>query len=78
MAAADHGYKLAMTSILDANITSLISGMIMFGFGSGPVKGFAWTLVIGVFTSLFTAIFITQVLIGWWFKATKPKKLPIA
>ncbi|WP_454715206.1 protein translocase subunit SecD [Caulobacter segnis] len=78
MAAADHGYKLALTSILDANITSLISGMIMFGFGSGPVKGFAWTLVIGVFTSLFTAIFITQVLIGWWFKATKPKKLPIA
>ncbi|HWT51681.1 MAG TPA: protein translocase subunit SecD [Caulobacter sp.] len=78
MAAADHGYKLAMTSILDANITSLISGMIMFSFGSGPVKGFAWTLVIGVFTSLFTAIFITQVLIGWWFKATKPKKLPIA
>ncbi|USQ97788.1 protein translocase subunit SecD [Caulobacter sp. RL271] len=78
MAAADHGYKLALTSILDANITSLISGMIMFSFGSGPVKGFAWTLVIGVFTSLFTAIFITQVLIGWWFKATKPKKLPIA
>lgn len=78
MAAADHGYKLALTSILDANITSLISGLIMFSFGSGPVKGFAWTLVIGVFTSLFTAIFITQVLIGWWFKATKPKKLPIA
>ena len=78
MAAADHGYKLALTSILDANITSLISGLIMFSFGSGPVKGFAWTLVIGVFTSLFTAIFITQVLIGWWFKAAKPKKLPIA
>jgi len=78
MAAADHGYRLALTSILDANITSLISGLIMFSFGSGPVKGFAWTLVIGVFTSLFTAIFITQVLIGWWFKATKPKSLPIA
>ncbi|ADG09926.1 protein translocase subunit SecD [Caulobacter segnis] len=78
MAAADHGYKLALTSILDANITSLISGLIMFSFGSGPVKGFAWTLVIGVFTSLFTAIFITQVLIGWWFKTAKPKKLPIA
>ncbi|NQE60365.1 protein translocase subunit SecD [Caulobacter sp. RHG1] len=78
MAAADYGYKLALTSILDANITSLISGLIMFSFGSGPVKGFAWTLVIGVFTSLFTAIFITQVLIGWWFKTAKPKKLPIA
>ncbi|MFT4251234.1 MAG: protein translocase subunit SecD [Caulobacter sp.] len=78
MSAADTGYRLALVSILDANITSLISAGIMFGFGSGPVKGFAWTLAIGVFTSLFTAIIITQVLIGWWFKATKPKKLPIA
>ncbi|MDG2527426.1 protein translocase subunit SecD [Caulobacter endophyticus] len=78
MSAADTGYKLALVSILDANITSLISAGIMFSFGSGPVKGFAWTLAIGVFTSLFTAIIITQVLIGWWFKATKPKKLPIA
>ncbi|MBI1683063.1 protein translocase subunit SecD [Caulobacter hibisci] len=78
MSAADTGYRLALVSILDANITSLISAGIMFSFGSGPVKGFAWTLAIGVFTSLFTAIIITQVLIGWWFKATKPKKLPIA
>lgn len=78
MSAADTGYKLALVSILDANITSLISAGIMFSFGSGPVKGFAWTLAIGVFTSLFTAIIITQVLIGWWFKTAKPKKLPIA
>ncbi len=78
MSAADTGYRLALVSILDANITSLISAGIMFSFGSGPVKGFAWTLAIGVFTSLFTAIIITQVLIGWWFKAAKPKKLPIA
>ncbi|KSB87704.1 preprotein translocase subunit SecD [Caulobacter vibrioides] len=78
MSAADTGYRLALVSILDANITSLISAGIMFSFGSGPVKGFAWTLAIGVFTSLFTAIIITQVLIGWWFKVAKPKKLPIA
>jgi len=65
-------------SIMDANITSVISALIMFSMGAGPVKGFAWTLLIGVFTSLFTAILITQVLIGWWFKVTKPKKLPIA
>lgn len=78
MSAADTGYRLALVSILDANITSLISAGIMFSFGSGPVKGFAWTLAIGVFTSLFTAIIITQVLIGWWFKTAKPKKLPIA
>ena len=78
MSAADTGFRRAMVSIMDANITSLISAGIMFGFGSGPIKGFAWTLSIGVFTSVFTAIIITQVLIGWWFKVTKPKKLPIA
>ncbi len=48
------------------------------GSAPAPSKGFAWTLSIGVFTSVFTAIIITQVLIGWWFKAAKPKKLPIA
>jgi preprotein translocase subunit SecD len=78
MSAADTGFRRAMVSIMDANITSLISAAIMFGFGSGPIKGFAWTLSIGVFTSVFTAIIFTQVLIGWWFKVTKPKKLPIA
>ena len=77
MSAADTGFRRAMVSIMDANITSLISAAIMFGFGSGPIKGFAWTLSIGVFTSVFTAIIITQVLIGWWFKVAKPKKLPI-
>ncbi|WP_165188091.1 protein translocase subunit SecD [Caulobacter soli] len=78
MSAADTGYRRALVSIMDANITSVISALIMFSMGAGPVKGFAWTLLIGVFTSLFTAILITQVLIGWWFKVAKPKKLPIA
>jgi preprotein translocase subunit SecD len=78
MSAADTGFRRALVSIMDANITSLISAAIMFGFGSGPIKGFAWTLSIGVFTSLFTAILITQVLIGWWFKIARPKALPIA
>jgi preprotein translocase subunit SecD len=73
----DAGYRLAWPSILDANFTTLISAFIMFQFGSGPVKGFAWTLSIGVLTSVFTAIFVTQVLIGLWVRATKPKQLPI-
>ena len=73
----DSGYRLAWPSILDANVTTLISAAIMFQFGSGPVKGFAWTLAIGVITSVFTAILVTQVLIGWWFKLAKPKQLPI-
>jgi len=75
--ALEHGYSRALVSILDANITSAISAIIMFQFGSGPIRGFAWTLLIGVITSVFTAVVVTQVLIGWWFRATKPKSLPI-
>ena len=78
MAAADAGFARAMVTILDANITTLVAALIMFQFGSGPVRGFAWTLTIGVFTSVFTAVLITQVLIAWWFKTYRPKKLPIA
>ncbi len=76
IAALDHGYSLAWPSIADANLTSLISAGIMFLLGSGPVKGFAWTLSIGVMTSVFTAMLVTQVLIGWWFRAVRPKTLP--
>jgi preprotein translocase subunit SecD len=75
--ALEHGYSRALVSILDANITSAISAIIMFWFGSGPIRGFAWTLLIGVVTSVFTAVVITQLLIGIWFRAKKPKTLPI-
>ncbi|HEY1752676.1 MAG TPA: protein translocase subunit SecD [Caulobacteraceae bacterium] len=78
MAAADHGYQRALTSIFDANVTTMISALIMFSFGVGPVKGFAWTLSIGVVTSVFSAILVTQLLIGWWFRVTRAKTLPIA
>jgi len=77
-AAIDAGFSRAMVTILDANLTTLVAALIMFQFGSGPVRGFAWTLSIGVFTSVFTAVLITQVLIAWWFKRARPKKLPIA
>jgi len=78
MAAADAGYRRAMTSIFDANVTTMISALIMFSFGAGPVKGFAWTLSIGVITSVFSAILVTQLLVGWWFRVTRAKTLPIA
>jgi preprotein translocase subunit SecD len=77
MAAADHGFRRALVSIVDANVTTLIAGGIMFQFGAGPVRGFAWSLSVGVFTSVFSAVFISQVLLGWWFKTAKPKTLPI-
>ena len=69
--------RRALISIVDANVTTLIAGGIMFEFGAGPVQGFAWSLSVGVFTSVFSAVFVTQVLLGWWFKAAKPKTLPI-
>jgi preprotein translocase subunit SecD len=75
--ALDHGYELAYPSIFDANLTTLISALIMFNLGAGPVKGFAWTLMVGVITSVFTAILITQVLISFWLRAARPKQLPI-
>jgi preprotein translocase subunit SecD len=77
--AIDHGFARATESILDANITTLISAVILFVFagGGGPVKGFAWTLSIGVCTSVFSALFITRALVVWWFNATRAKRLPI-
>jgi preprotein translocase subunit SecD len=77
LAAADHGFSRALVSILDANVTTLIAGGIMFQFGAGPVRGFAWSLSIGVFTSVFSAVLISQVLLGLWFRAKRPKTLPI-
>ena len=77
MSAADAGFKRALTTIIDANVTTVVAAVIMFNLGAGPVKGFALTLLIGVLSSVFTAVLITQVLIGWWFRAFRPKKLPI-
>jgi preprotein translocase subunit SecD len=77
ISAMDAGFSRAMTTILDANITTLLAALIMFWLGSGPVKGFAWTLSIGVFTSVFTAVYVTQVLLAWWFRTARPKTLPI-
>jgi preprotein translocase subunit SecD len=78
IASMDAGFGRAMATIMDANITHLLSALILFQFGSGPVKGFAWTLSIGVLTTVFSAVLVSQVLLGWWFKATRPKTLPIA
>lgn len=78
MSAVDTGYRRALVSILDANITTLISAIIMLWLGAGPVRGFALTLIIGVITSVFTAVVITQLLIGYWFRLARPKSLPIA
>ncbi|MDA9897970.1 protein translocase subunit SecDF [Flavobacteriales bacterium] len=63
--AVSDGYKNAYSSIIDANVTTLLTGIILYIFGSGPIKGFATTLVIGILTSLFSAIFITRLILQW-------------
>lgn len=60
------GFANALSSILDANITTGLTALILFVFGTGPIKGFATTLIIGILTSLFTAIFITRMLVDWY------------
>ena len=70
LAVAD-GYNKAYSSILDANITTLLTGIILYVFGTGPIQGFATTLIIGILTSLFTAIFITRLVFDWWLEKGK-------
>jgi protein-export membrane protein SecD len=75
--AIDSGFNRAMITILDANLTTILAAAILFQFGAGPVRGFAWTLSIGVITSVFSAVLITQLLVAWWFRWRRPKQLPI-
>jgi preprotein translocase subunit SecD len=73
----DAGYNHALSAIVDANMTTLIASILLFIFGSGPVKGFAVTLSIGIITSIFSALMITRLIIVWWMQATKPKAIPL-
>jgi len=75
--AIDAGYRRAMTTILDSNLTTLFAAILLFAFGSGPVKGFAVTLAIGLITSMFTAIMFTRWMIILWLRRRRPQALPI-
>ncbi|MCP5362242.1 MAG: protein translocase subunit SecD [Hyphomicrobiales bacterium] len=77
LSATESGFKQAFTTILDANVTTLIATLLLFAFGSGPVKGFAVTLSIGIIASMFTAILLTRLMIATWLRRKRPKKLPI-
>ncbi len=72
----DAGFRQALSTIVDANITTLIAALILFYLGSGPVKGFAVTLAIGIMTTVFTAYTMTRLLVAYWVKWKKPKELP--
>jgi SecD/SecF fusion protein len=69
--AVSDGYRHAMSSIIDSNVTTLLLGIILYSFGSGPVQGFATTLIIGILCSLFSAIFISRLVFEWMLDGNK-------
>ncbi|MEL0231797.1 MAG: protein translocase subunit SecD [Hyphomicrobiales bacterium] len=73
----DNGYKRALTTILDANITTFIAAIILFQLGSGPIKGFSITLAIGIVTSVFTAFTLTRFIVARWVRKSNPKIINI-
>ena len=75
--AIELGYQKALSAILDANITTFITAVILFAMGSGPVRGFSITLGLGILTSVFTAIFVTRLLVVMWFERRRPKTLEV-
>lgn len=75
--AIELGYERALSAIVDANITTFIIAIILFVLGSGPVRGFSVTLGIGILTSVFTAIWVTRLLIVTWFERARPKTIEV-
>ena len=73
--AIELGYERATSAIVDANVTTLITSVVLYFFGAGPVRGFAVALFIGIITSVFTALFVTRLIIQVWFNWRKPKTL---
>ncbi len=73
----DTGFRRAMATIIDANATHLIASLILFELGSGPVRGFAVTLGVGIITSFFTAVMVTRLIVVAWLHIRRPKKLAI-
>jgi preprotein translocase subunit SecD len=77
VAAVEAGYKEAGRAIYDANATNFISGVALFAFGSGPVKGFAVVLMIGLFTSVFTGVTLTRMFVAGWLRRARPNDITI-
>ncbi|MDA0241000.1 MAG: protein translocase subunit SecD [Proteobacteria bacterium] len=77
ISAIDAGYSRAISTIIDANLTTLIAALILFFFGTGPIRGFAVTLSIGILTSMFTAILLTRLMVVTWLRKRSPTVLPV-
>jgi protein-export membrane protein SecD len=77
VSALEAGFKRAFGTIVDSHVTTLVAGALLYWMGSGPVKGFAVTLSIGVLTSLWSAILVTRLQVVLWLRRTRPKVIPI-
>jgi protein-export membrane protein SecD len=77
LAAIDTGFRRAMATIIDANMTHMIASLILFQLGTGPIKGFAITLGVGIITSFFTAVMVTRLIVITWLNMARPRKLTI-
>lgn len=75
--AIESGYNMAFSTILDSNLTTVLVAVILYLFGAGPVKGFAVTLTIGILCSMFTAVFVTKIIVAYWYRRTRPTVLNI-
>lgn len=75
--AIELGFEKALSAIVDANVTTFLVALIMFLVGAGPVRGFAVTLTIGIFTSVFTAVYVTRILIATWFAWRRPRTIVV-
>jgi preprotein translocase subunit SecD len=77
ISAIDAGFTRALATILDSNITTFIAAAVLFIIGTGPVRGFAVTLGVGIITTLFTAFTMTRLIVAWWVRVMRPKTVPI-
>ena len=78
IAAIDAGFTRALATILDSNITTFIAAAVLFFIGTGPVRGFAVTLGIGIITTVFTAFTLTRLIVSWWVRWARPQRLVIS
>jgi len=76
-AAVEAGYEKAFPSIIDGHVTVLISGLILAQYGTGPVKGFAVTLIVGIIASLYTGVFCTRLVFDYWVRGSKAKRISV-
>jgi preprotein translocase subunit SecD len=77
ISAIDAGFRRALSTILDSNITTFIAAAVLFYIGTGPVRGFAVTLGIGIITTVFTAFTLTRLIVAWWVRWKRPQSVPI-